>query len=138
MIATIAILAVAAIGVIFSIQSPPALAAEVTPVPPIRVKQGENFSLGISVRNGAGFFKPEAEHIQGELKLPEGFIEESLQTGTRQLLFGSISPGDASHYGLTIIVLDTVEVGEYHAKLAVWGANTPTRENEIEIIVLAS
>jgi hypothetical protein len=131
------ILVVAAIGVLFLIWSPPALAIELTPVPPISVKQGGNFSIEISVRNDAGFFKAEAEHVQGELKLPEGFIEESLQTGTRQLLFGSISTGDASHYSLTIIALGTVEVGEYHAKLAVWGANTPTRESEIEITVLA-
>ncbi len=52
-------------------------------------------------------------------------------------MFGSISPGDASHYGLTIIVLDTVEVGEYHAKLTVWGANIPAIESDIEITVLA-
>ena len=37
------------------------------------------------------------------------------------LIFGTISAGDASHYGLTIIALNTVDVGEYSAKLRVWG-----------------
>jgi hypothetical protein len=100
------------------------------------VKKGGNFSLSISVRNVGEFLKPEPKAIQGELQLPNGFIEESLQTNTRQLIFGTISAGDASHYGLTIIALNTVDVGEYSAKLRVWGANVPEKTSDIKIIVL--
>lgn len=88
------------------------------------------------MRNSAGFFKPEPKDIQGKLELPEGFIEESLQTKTCQLMFGTISPGDASHYGLTIIALNSVEIGEHHAKLTVWGANIPEQTSDIKILVL--
>ena len=136
MIAAIVILVATAIGTFLSLQSSPTLGIELNPLPPLTVKKGGNFSLEISVRNDAGFFKPEAQAIQGELQLPEGFIEESLQTNMRQLIFGTISPGDASHYGLTIIALNTVEVGEYHAKLAVWGANIPEKTSDITILVL--
>ena len=136
LIATIVIVVATATAVLFLFQSPPTLEIELNSPLPLRVKQEGNVSLEISVRNGPGFFKAQAKHIQGELELPEGFIEESLQTRTRQLIFGTISPEDASHYGLTIIGLSTVEVGEYHAKLTVWGANMPRRVNDIEITVL--
>jgi hypothetical protein len=138
LVATIVILVVAAIGVAFLRLSPPALAIELDPLPPMNAMQGGNFSLGISVRNSPGFFVSEAEHVQGELELPEGFIEESLQNRTRQLMFGDISSGDASHYGLTITVLNTVEVGEYHAQLAIWGENVPKIVSDIKIVVTAS
>lgn len=139
---SIALIAIVAIGVamtvgaLFLYQPPPALKIELNPSSPLKVKQGGRFSLDISVRNDPGF-RAEAKNVRGELELPGGFIEESLQTSTRQLIFGGISPGDASHYGLTIIVLNTVEVGEYHAKLTVWGANIPTTVIDIEITVLS-
>ena len=98
------------------------------------VVRGGNFSIEIAVRNGPGI-KAGAEHVQGELTLPEGFLEDSLQTRTRQLLFGNIEAGDASYYVLTITAFDTVEVGEYNAKLVVWGANVPRTETNVEIIV---
>lgn len=138
-IALIAIVVVAiatTVGVLSSfLPVSPTIKVEVNPPPPLKVKQGGNFSLGISVRNEPGF-KAEAKHVRGELELPEGFIEESLRTRVRQLIFGTISPGDASHYGLTIVVSKTVEVGEYHAKLTIWGANIPRKAIDIEIIVL--
>jgi len=138
LVATIVILVVVALGVAFLRLPPPALAIELDPLPPMNTMKGGSFSLGISVRNSPGFFVAEAEHVQGELELPEGFIEESLQTRTRQLIFGDISSGDASHYDLIITVLDTVEVGEYHAQLAVWGENVPRTVSNIKIVVTAS
>jgi hypothetical protein len=132
------ILVVVALGVASLRLSPAALAIELEPPSPMNALRGSNFSLGISVRNSPGFFVAEAEHVQGELELPEGFIEESLQTRTRQLIFGDISSGDASHYDLIITVLDTVEVGEYHAQLAVWGENVPRTVSDIKIVVTAS
>jgi len=59
-----------------------------------------------------------------------------LRTNMRQLVFGTISAGDASHYGLSIIALNTVDVGEYSAELRVWGVDVPERTSDIEIIVL--
>ena len=140
-IALIAIVAIAVVattmGAISLLQSPPELSIELNPSPPINVKQGGEFSIDISVRNKAGLFITEAINVRGELELPEGFIEKALQTSTRQLIFGGINAGDASHYGLTIIALNTVEMGEYHAELTVWGANIPTETIDIEITVLA-
>ncbi len=136
LIAATAILVATAIGTFLLLQSSPTIKIELNPLPPLTVKKGGNFSLGISVRNGGGFFKAEAEDIKGELQLPEGFIEESLQTNTRQLMFGTISPGDASHYDLTIIALNSVEEGEYHARLTVWGANVPEEASDIKIMIL--
>jgi hypothetical protein len=132
----LAVLVATAIGTFLLLQSSPTLETELNPLPRLTVERGGNFSLEISVRNGGGFFKPEPQGIQGELQLPDGFIEESLQTNTRQLMFGTISPGDASHYGLTIITSNTVDIGEYFAKLTVWGANVPERTSNIEIIVV--
>jgi len=136
LVAVFAVLVATAIGIFLLLQSSPTLEMELNPLPPLTVKKGGNFPLEVSVRNGRGFFKPEAQDIQGELQLPEGFIEESLQTNTRQLIFGTISPGDASHYGLTIIASNTVDAGDYSAKLTVWGANVPERTTDIKIIVL--
>ncbi len=115
----------------------PTLEIELDPPSPLSVRRGESFSLEISVRNDPGL-RARAEHVRGELVLPEGFIEESLQTWTRQLIFGDISPGDASHYGLTITALDTVEEGEYHASLTVRGSNIPAEDVDLEITVLPS
>ena len=137
LIAVVVIVLVTVVGVLFLQQSQPTLEIELFPHPPLRVNRGGNFSLGISVRNSPGF-KAEAKYVRGELELPEGFIEESLRTRTRQLIFGTISPSDASHYSLTMIVLNTVEVGEYHAKLAIWGANILEKVIDIEITVLSS
>jgi uncharacterized membrane protein len=136
LIAVTIILVATATGIFLLVQSSPALKIELNPLPPLTVKKGGNFSIEISVRNGGGFFKAEAEDIKGELQLPEGFIEESLQTKTRQLIFGAISPGDASHYGLTIIALNSIEEGEYHARLTVWGANVPEEASDIKIMIL--
>lgn len=136
MIAVLAILVATTTGIVLFLQSSPTLEVELNPLPPLTVKEGGNFSLGISVRNGGGFLKPELQDIRGELQLPEGFIEESFQTNTRQLIFGTISAGDASHYSIAIIALNTVDIGEHLAKLRVWGANVPERTIEMEIVVL--
>lgn len=133
--ALIVVVVAAAIVTFLLLESSPTLEIELTPLPPLTLKKGGNFSLGISVRNMRGFFKPELQNIQGELQLPDGFIEESLQTNTRQLIFGTISAGDASHYGLTIIALNTAEAGEYSAKLTIRGANVPEKTVDIAIIV---
>ena len=134
-IAVLAVLVATVTGIFLFLQSPPALEIELNPPPPLTVKKGGNFSFEISVRNSGGFFKPEPQNIQGELQLPEGFIEESLQTNKRQLIFGTISPGDASHYNLTIIASNSVDAGEYSAKLTVWVANVPEKTSDINIIV---
>lgn len=136
LIAVLTVLVATTTGTFLFFQSPPALEIELNPLPPLTVKKGGNFSFSISARNRGGFFIPEPQHIQGELQLPDGFIEESLQTSTRQLSFGTISSGDASHYGLTIIASNTVDIGEYSAKLKVWGANVPEKTSDIKIIVL--
>jgi len=137
-IATVIIVIVATTAVaLFLFKSPPILSVELNPSSPIEVKQGGEFSLGVAVRNEVGLFRAEAQNVRGKLELPDGFIEESFQTSTRQLIFGGIDAGDASHYGLTIIVLNTVEMGEYHAELTVWGANISTETIDIEITVLS-
>jgi hypothetical protein len=135
LIVIFAVLLPIAIGILLFFGSSPTLEIELNPVPPLTVTIGENFSVGISVRNVAGFLKPKLINVRGELQLPEGFIDESLQTNTRQLVFGTISPGDASHYGLTIVSSSAVDVGKYFATLTVWGANVPQRALDIEIIV---
>ncbi len=136
--AIVAIAVVATTAIAISLfKSPPTLSIELNPSSPIEVKQGKEFSLGISVRNKAGLFLAEAQNVRGELELPEGFIEKTFQNSTRQLNFGGISAGDASHYGLTIIVSNTVEMGEHHAKLTIWGANIPTETIDIGITALS-
>jgi hypothetical protein len=136
LIAVLAVLVATVIGIFLLLESSPTLEVELNPLPPLTVKRGGNFSLDISVRNGVGFLKPALQDIRGELQLPTDFIEESLQTNVRQLIFGTISAGDASHYGLTIIASNHVAVGEYSAKFRVWGANVPERSIDIEVIVL--
>jgi hypothetical protein len=138
LIAIVAFAVVSIIVVISLLKSSPQLSIELNPSPPITVNQGGEFSIDISVRNKAGLFIAEANNISGELALPEGFIEKALQTSTRQLIFGGISAGDASHYGLAIIVSSIVEMGEYHAELTIKGANIPTETLDIEITVLTS
>ena len=133
-VVAIAILA-GAVGVLLVYQSPPTLEIELNPLPPLTVKSGEYFSIDISVRNTPGF-KVTARHVLGELELPEGFIEESKQNKTRQLIFGTIMPGDASHYGLTIIVSNSIVLGEYHATLTIWGENLPRHAIDIKITVI--
>lgn len=96
LIAIIVIEVAVATTVLFLFQPLSTKKIKLIPSIPIRVKPEGNFSLEISVRNDPGFFKAQAKHIQGELEVPEGFIEESLQTRIRQLIFGTISPGDAS------------------------------------------
>ncbi|MFW9856803.1 MAG: hypothetical protein ACFFFG_17270 [Candidatus Thorarchaeota archaeon] len=124
-------------GVLYWLQSPTNLQIELNPSSPVSVQSGSSFALEISVRITSGF-KPPARHVRGELELPEGFIEDSLQTRTRQLTFGTIWPGDASHYGLTIIVSDTVTLGECQANLTIWGENIPKEVILIQICVNSS
>jgi hypothetical protein len=139
---SIALIAVVAIAVIATttvavsyLKSPPILSIELNPSSPIEAKQGSEFSLGISVRNKAGLLIAEAKNVRGLLELPEGFIEKAFQTNTRQLIFGGIDAGDASHYGLTIIVSNTAEIGEHHARLTISGANIPTETIDIVFTV---
>ena len=87
LIAVLAVLLTTATGIFLLLGSSPTLQIELDPLPPMTVKKGGNFSLTISVRKSAGFFKPELQDIQGELQLADGFIEESLQTNTRQLIY---------------------------------------------------
>lgn len=129
------VILVGAVGVLLGYQAPPTLEIELNPLPPLTVKSGDNFSIDISVRNNPGF-KATARHVRGELELPEGFIEESKQNRTRQLIFGTIIPGDASHYGLTIIVSNSIVLGEYHAILTIWGENLPRQAIDIRISVI--
>ena len=136
LIAVPTVLVATAIGIFLLVEPSPTLEVELNPLPPLTVKKGGSFSLDISVRNGAGLLKPALQDVRGELQLPTNFIEESLQTNVRQLIFGTISAGDASHYGLTIIASNDVDVGEYSAKFRVWGANVPERSIDIEVIVL--
>lgn len=141
-IALIVIVAIAVIAttavVISLLKSPPTLSIELNPSSSIEVKQGGEVSLSISVRNKAGLFIAEAQNVRGELELPVGFIEKAFQTNTRQLNFGGIDAGDASHYGLTIIASNTVELGLHHAKLTISGANIPTETIDIGIAVLST
>ena len=44
-----------------------------------------------------------------------------------------IGAGDANHYGLVIIVLNIVEIGESHAELTIKDASTPIEKIDIEI-----
>ncbi len=135
-IAAIAIVA-ATTGIISLLKSPPVVSTELNPSS-IEVKQGGESALDVSVRNKAGFFIAEAQNVRGVLELPEGFIEKYFQASTRQLNFGGIDAGDASHYGLTVIASNTVALGLYHAKLTISGANILTETIDIEITVLSA
>ncbi|MHA2226397.1 MAG: hypothetical protein ACXAC8_14405 [Candidatus Hodarchaeales archaeon] len=138
LIAVVAIVIImSAVGVFLLFVSPPPLEIEVNPSPPLRVSQGETFSIDITIRIHPGVLAL-ARHVRGELNLPEDFLEESQQARTRQLIFGSIWPGDASHYGLTIIVSDSIAFGIYHATFTIWGENLPITAIDIEITVVAS
>jgi uncharacterized membrane protein len=126
------------IGIIFLGQAPISQAAiemELNPSPPLSIKSGEELSFEISLRNTPGF-KATAEGVEGLLELPNGFIDKSLNTQTRQFIFGRITPGEGSHYSITIAAANTVEPGEYHAKLTVWGANISTNEVDLKIMVM--
>lgn len=138
MVAIVAVIVVAIIVVVSFLKSSPQLSIGLNPSPPITVNQGGEFSIDISVRNKAGHFIAKAHNVRGELELPEGFMEKALQTSTRQLIFGGIEAGEASHFGLTIIVSNIVKTGEYHAELTIKGANIPTETHDIEITVLTS
>ncbi|MDR1992000.1 MAG: hypothetical protein LBQ98_00620 [Nitrososphaerota archaeon] len=104
---------------------------------PVSLQQGESTQFTISLRNIAGF-RPIAKGVYGQLDLPEGFIENSLQTQTRELAFGLILPGDAGHYGLNISAEDTVKPGSYYAKFTFWGENVQTQEIDIAINVTSN
>lgn len=114
--------------------SSPNVAVELTPLPPFNVKHGESFSLEIAAR-GDSKFNAQAVHIQGTLTLPEGFVEDSTYTRTRQLLFGNLDPNEAIYYVLTITALDSVKAGQYNATLKIWGANVPMNEMSLAIMV---
>ena len=89
LIATIVIVGATTTAVLFLFQSPPTLEIELSPSFVLRVKPEGNFSLKISVKTDPGFFKGQAKHIQGEVKLQDGFIKKSLLTQIRQLIFGN-------------------------------------------------
>lgn len=107
---------------------------EIYPKPPIEVGAGESFTLGISVRNNPDLHA-EAKNVLGELLLPIGFLEKYSNSRERRLIFGDISPGDASHYGLKIKVSSSLKPREYHAKLIIKGDNIPKETIDITIIV---
>ncbi len=137
LISAVIIVAIITVGIIFFVMSPinPAtLELDLNPPTPLSINQGEKLTLQISLRNNPGFTAT-AEGVEGELALPDGFIEELLQTQTRQLAFGRIDPGEAGTFALTIAASDTVEAGEYQAKLSFWGTNVPRQEVNLEIIV---
>jgi hypothetical protein len=137
LILAIVIVIIIAVGTILlsgSPATPATIDIQFNPSILINVNQGESSSLEIILRNSPGL-KAAAEGVEGELVLPDGFIEESLQTQTRQLIFGRIHPGEAGQYTLTIAALNTVEAGEHYAKLTVWGTNIPRQEVNLKIIV---
>jgi uncharacterized membrane protein len=137
LISAVIIVAIIIAGVIFFVRSPvnPAtLELALNPSPPLNINQGEKITLQISLRNSPGF-RAVAEGVKGELLLPDGFIEESFQTQTRQLVFGRIDPGESGNFGLTIVASDTIEAGVYQAKLSFWGTNVPKQEVNLEIYV---
>ncbi len=137
LISVIVIAVIITVSAVFLSGSPAAPATieiQFNPSPPLNVNQGESSSLEIILRNSPGL-KAAAEGVEGELVLPDGFVEESLQTQTRQLIFGRIHPGEAGQYTLTIAALNTVEAGEHYAKLTVWGTNIPRQEVNLKIIV---
>jgi uncharacterized membrane protein len=113
--------------------APATLQAELNPNS-LNIKQGETTELNISLRNNAGF-RPTAREVYGQLELPEGFIENSLHTQSRDLTFGLIPSGDASHYSLNILAENDLESGTYYAKFTFWGKNVQTHEMDIEIVV---
>ncbi len=133
MAAVISIFTIALISFFFYQQ--PVLLIEIGPMSSIYVKQGNRFSLDISVRNKPGF-RSAARKVRGEVRLPEGFIEESMQTRNRELIFGSIPPGDASHYGLETLVSNDTDTGEYSVKISIWGSNIGESEHDIDIVVI--
>ena len=110
------------------------LQVELNPVSPLYFQKGTSAQLDISLRHVSGFSVP-AKSVTGCLELPDGFIEDSLHTQTRSLLFGSIHSGEGGHYCLKITAEDTVVPGTYHAKLVYWGKNVQTQELDIELIV---
>jgi hypothetical protein len=113
--------------------APATLQVELNPSS-LNIQQGERTELNISLRNLAGF-RPIAESVYGKLELPDGFIENSLRTQNRYLIFGTILTGDASHERLEILAENDLESGTYYAKFTFWGKNVQTHEIDIEIIV---
>ena len=101
--------------------APATLQAELNPIS-LNIQQGEIKELNISLRNSAGF-RPNAKEVYGQLELPDGFIDVSLHTQTRDLIFGTILRGDASHYRLGILAENSLESGTYYAKFTFWGKN---------------
>ena len=136
---TAVVISIVAIAIVsfFFYQQQPDLTLEIGPKSPFIVTQGNRFSLDISVRNKPGF-RPAAKKVRGEMRLPEGFIEESMQTRTRQLIFGSVPPGDASHYGFEILVSNSTDTGEYSVQIIIWGSNITELVRDIEVVVVAS
>jgi predicted transcriptional regulator len=114
--------------------SKPSIVVEIYPTPPIMVVVGGEFTLGISIRNNPGLHA-EAKSVFGVIKLPEGFLDEYFHSRERRLIFGDISPGDASHYGLNIVVQESVSPGEHHISLVIWGDNVPRESIDIEVMV---
>ena len=113
--------------------APATLQVELNPSS-LNIQQGEITELNISLRNSAGF-RPTAKEVYGQLELPDGFIENPFHTQTRDLIFGTILRGDASHYRLEIIAENDLESGTYYAKFTFWGKNVQTHEIDIELIV---
>jgi hypothetical protein len=113
---------------------------ELNPVPPLYFQQGETLQIDVislrqlSLKLNPLFMVP-ARGVEGRFELPDGFFTvDSLQS--QVIPFGSIYPGDASHFGsLLITVEDNVAPGTYHAKFVYWGKNVQTQEIDIELIV---